>query len=110
MKICPNSNNAAQKDNEMLQKVKLDVKQCLDIRYTIQICILENLSNFVYSTDQIKNDKIMKICPNSNNAAQKDNEILQKVKLDLKQCLDIRSTIETYCLKIIKFRVFCRPD
>ena len=37
----------------------------------------------------------MKICPKRNNAAQKDNEILQKVKLDLKQCLDVRSTIET---------------
>ena len=53
MKICPNSNNAAQKDNEMFQKVKLDTKQCLDIRSTIETCFLEKLSNFVHFTDQI---------------------------------------------------------
>ena len=53
MKICPNSNNAAQKDNEIFQKVKFDTKYCLYIRSIIEICFLEKMSNFLYFTDQI---------------------------------------------------------
>ena len=56
MKICHNSNDAAQKDNEIFQKVKLDTKQCLAIRSTIDACFLGKLSNIVYFTDQILGD------------------------------------------------------